>query len=235
MSRPDFFVVGAPKCGTTSLYEYLRQHPDIAMSSRKEPHFFAPDLLWRWDWRIDNEKRYLALFAEAGNAHRIGEASTWYLYSREAPNLIRDFAPEAKIIAMVRNPVDMLFSHYWHCLRRGTEDLVDFGAALEAEEDRRNGRRIPEAAPFVDALLYRTLPRYAEQLGRYFDTFGREQVLVVILDDLAQDASREYRRVLRFLGVDENFAPAFVRANTATSKIRTPVPRVLNTHRRLQR
>lgn len=235
MHKPNFFIVGAAKCGTTSMFEYLRQHPEIAMSTRKEPHYFAPDLQWQWAWRISDEKKYLALFRHAGSALRVGEGSTWHLYSSQAAVRIKEFAPDAKIIAMVRNPVDMIYSLYGHSVRNGNEDMPNFSAALDAEDDRRRGRRVPEAAPFRDCLFYRSVPRYAEQIQRYFDVFGRAQVLVIIFDDLAEDAAREYRRVIRFLEVDESFAPEFVVANAASAPPGLPFPRFLRMHRRFHR
>ena len=233
--RPNFFIVGAPKCGTTSMYEYLEPHPEVFMSPRKEPHFFATDLQWQWDWNITDEAEYLALFKNAGYAKRIGEASTWYLYSSGAAQRIKAFSPDARIIVMLRNPVDMLRSLHWHSIRNGTEDLHDFAAALEAEEDRRSGRRIPKAAPFADALLYRTVPLYAQQLSRYLQTFGREQVLVIIFDDFADNERHEYLRVTDFLRIDPAFMPEFTVANPGTARSGVPFPRFLRRHHRVHR
>ena len=231
MPRPNFFIVGAAKCGTTSMYEYLRPHPEVFMSPRKEPHFFARDLKWQWDWGITDEQTYLALFDGAGDAKRIGEASTWYLYSRAAPHAIKRFCPEARIIIMLRNPVDMIRSLHWHSVRYGSEDIEDFAKALAAEQDRRRGRRIPKAAPFVDALFYKNVPRYTGQVRRYFDTFGRENVLVILFDDLKEDTPREYQRVVAFLGVSPDAEPDFFVANTKTDLPRQPLSKFLKTHR----
>ena len=233
--RPDFFIVGAAKCGTTSMYEYLRQHPEVFMSARKEPHFFATDLKWQWDWGIVDEAAYRALFADAGDARRIGEGSTWYLYSAVAARRIKAFSPEARIIIMLRDPVEMIRSLHWHSIRNGTEDLYDFSAALDAEEDRRNGLRIPKAAPFADALFYRSVPLYTQQVRRYFEVFGRERVHVIIFDDLATDPAREYDRVVEFLEVGDTFEPEFVVANPGTARTGMPFPRFSKRHRRLHR
>src|SRR5687767_1010670 len=105
MHKPNFFIVGAPKCGTTSLYEYIRVHPEVFMPDRKEPAFFCSDF---YKPRRMKEEEYLSLFREAGSAKWIGEASTWYLYSDKAREGIKAFCPDARIIIMLRNPVDMM-------------------------------------------------------------------------------------------------------------------------------
>ena len=233
--RPNFFVVGAPKCGTTSVYEYLSQHPDVFMSENKEPEFFAPNLQWRSDCRVVNEEEYLALFARAGSAKRIGEASTWYLYSTEASRRIKAFAPDAKILVMLRNPVEMCHSRHWHNVRNAEEDLLDFCEALEAEEDRLQGRRIPRDISMPDSLYYRSVPRYTEQLQRYFDLFGRDQVLVIIFDDFVNDTAGEYRRIAEFLEIDTHFTPDFVVANSATTRPVIPLARFWKRHWRIRR
>jgi hypothetical protein len=111
--RPNFFIIGAPKSGTTSLYEYLEGHPDVFMSPVKEPFYFSPDVSTgarqRYLYAPDHAA-YLELFASAAAEARIGEASTTYMVSHEAPELIGAFAPDALLIAMVRNPVDMVHS-----------------------------------------------------------------------------------------------------------------------------
>ena len=109
MPIPNFFIVGAPKCGTTALCEYLKYHPNVFMSTPKEPHYFAEDFeRYR---HVKTEDKYLALFGDCNDRHlMIGEASVFYLRSTRAVSLIRDFNPDAKIIVMLRNPVDMVYS-----------------------------------------------------------------------------------------------------------------------------
>ena len=204
--RPDFFVVGAPKCGTTSLYGYLGAHPEIFMSLKKELHYFGSDLQ---RWRRPTKSQYLSLFAKAKAEKRVGEASVFYLYSKRAAAEIKEFCPNASIIIMLRNPVDMLHAMYSQSRYSMEEDLEDFEAALEAEEDRKQGLRIPRGARSVNNLLYRDLGRYAGQVRRYFDAFGRKNVHVIVYDDLMDDVASVYRETLRFLGVDEAFVPCF--------------------------
>jgi hypothetical protein len=204
--RPDFFIVGAPKSGTTALYEYLRQHPEVFMADPKEPNYFGTDLERLRTPRISLDQ-YLAYFTDAGDARRIGEASVRYLHSRTAATEIAEFAPEGQAIIMLRDPVEMMYSMHGELVFIGAEEIEDFAQALEAEEDRRGGLRIPPGANKPAALFYRESARFAEQVERYFAALGRERVLVIIYDDFRDDTLRAYRTVLRFLGVDEDFTP----------------------------
>jgi hypothetical protein len=202
MTRPDFFIVGAFKAGTTSLYDYLRQHPQVFMPFHKEPMYFGADLDARY--RRMSEDEYLQLFADARAGQRVGEASPWYLYSASAAREIKAFAPEAQAIVMLRNPLDVMYAQHSQLLFNQREDLADFGEALAAEPDRRAGRRIPAGALRREALFYRHSVRFAEQLVRYLDVFGRERVHVIVHDDLVGDTARVVRDAFAFLGVDPN-------------------------------
>jgi hypothetical protein len=210
--RPDFFIVGAPKSGTTALYEYLRQHPQIFMADPKEPNYFGADLERRRTPRIGLDE-YLSYFAAAGNAKRVGEASVRYLHSRTAAREIAEFAPGGQAIIMLRDPVEMMYSMHGELVFIGAEDISDFGQALEAEADRREGRRIPPGANKPAALLYRESAHFAEQVERYFDALGRDRVLVLVYDDFRDDTPGSYRRVLEFLGVDPSFVPQMTIVN----------------------
>lgn len=210
---PDFFIVGAPKCGTTALDAYLADHPQILMG-RKEQHFFGSDLGEIWlhpdaGWRPSPEE-YFGMFAESAHATRRGDSSVWYLWSRRAAEEIHDYNPAARIIAVLRNPVDVLASLHSQYLYDAVEDIEDLGAALAAERDRRRGQRIPpHNGPVPWRLFYRDVVRFHEQVERYFATFGREQVRVVLFDDLVGHPERTYREILAFLDVDPSFTPSF--------------------------
>lgn len=203
MTRPDFFIVGAPRCGTTALYDLLQQHPDVFMPYRKEPHFFGDDLPQRPPFL--NTAKYLKLFAPAGGHRRVGEATVWYLYSVSAAEQIRDFQPEARIIVMVRRPVDMMYSLHGLFLFTTWEDITDFEAAVAAEPDRRQGRRLPQNTWWPKALQYTWLADYAPHVERYFDLFGRDRVRVIVYDDFRDDPHGVVRSVCGFLDIDPDF------------------------------
>ena len=198
--KPDTFIVGAFKAGTTALYEYLRAHPQVFMSVPKEPMYFGQDLTPRYRRMTADE--YLALFRAARDDQRAGEASPWYLYSTSAAREIHDFNDQARIIVMLRNPADVMYSQHAQLVFNQREDLADFGEALAAEDDRRAGRRIPAGAIRPEALFYRHSVRFPEQVRRYLDVFGPDQVHFVVFDDLVTDPRAVYRATLEFLGVD---------------------------------
>ena len=204
MRRPNFFIVGAPRCGTTSVYEYLWQHPEVYVSIHKEPHFFGSDLTLLAG-AIRDEQLYLELFAGAGDRPRVGEASVWYLLSARAPFEIQAFAPDAKIIALVRDPVQMAYSLYSLYARSGNEDLPTFEEALAAEPERRQGRSISPGTYFPEGLIYTDVVKHAAKVERYFEVFGRENVHCILFDDLVRDTAAVYRRILEFLDVDPGF------------------------------
>ena len=205
MRRPNFFIVGAPKCGTSSMWRYLDQHPDVFMSAWKEPHYFSrTDLPSRKaGWGVDSEEQYLRLFSDAKRQSRVGEASTWYLYSSNAPAAIHRFAPDAKIVCMLRDPVEMVCSMFHQNVSNGNEDLTDLAEALAAEPDRHRGERLPARAPYPPDFHYFESARYAPQVARYFEQFGRERVLVLLFDDLKTDTAAVYRRTLDFLDLED--------------------------------
>lgn len=208
-TKPNFFIVGAPKSGTTSLAVYLGEHPEVFMlKGWDEPHFFGGDLPKEYRFKGD-EQEYLALFEGAKGCKRIGEKSTWYLYSKQAAWEIKEYAPESKIIIMLRNPVDMMQSLHAHNLYKGYEDIDNFEEALAAQADREAGRRIPEFIPMVDHLFYTRVPRYTEQVQRFFKVFGRDNVFPVIFEEFKRDTPGIYYQTVKFLDLDPGFTPAF--------------------------
>jgi hypothetical protein len=220
--HPDFLIVGAPRCGTTFMYEYLAQHPQIYMSPIKEPQHFATDLdsgnyLDSLSFMRDRAT-YLALFDNARPDQLTGEASTWHLYSKAAAANIKAANPEARIIIMLRDPVEMLYSLHGRRHYGGSEDLADFAEALAAEDDRKHGRRISPKARNVSALFYRDVGSYHDQVKRYLDVFGRDRVHVIIFEDFRADPARAYRETLEFLGVDPTFEPNFNVVNASAAR-----------------
>jgi Sulfotransferase domain len=201
--KPDFFIVGAPKCGTTALAEHLGQHPDIYMP-KKEMHFFGSDLNFGRNFYRRDLETYLAEFDRWNGQTRAGEASVWYLFSERAAAEIKEFNPQASIIILLREPVSMLYSLYYQFLCDGNEYLPTFEEALAAENDRREGRRAGRLTYLLQALVYRSTVSFSGQVRRYFDLFGRERVHVIIYDDLAADTASTYRQAHDFLGVSSD-------------------------------
>jgi hypothetical protein len=219
---PDFVIPGAPRTGTTFMHEYLDQHPGIHMSRWKEPNYFATDLdsgsyLDSLTFMRDGGK-YLGLFAGATAGQLTGEASTWYLFSKDAAANIRANNPETRIIPMLREPVAMLHSLHLRRVYGGSEDIKSFELALAAEPDRREGLRIPAKARNVRALQYHDVGRYSEQVERYLDAFGSDRVHVVIFEEFRKDPATAYRRVLEFLGLDPSFTPRFEVVNAGLAR-----------------
>ena len=217
MRTPDFFIVGHPKSGTTALYEMLKAHPQIYMPPGKEPWFFASELHERTPPRPEGLastlEEYAALFADAGPQQRVGEASALYLWSRTAAAGIARVRPDARIVAILREPASFLRSLHLQLLQTYIETESDLGKALALEEQRRAGREIPRHTYWPQTLLYSEHVRYLEQLRRYHAVFPREQVLVLIYDDFRDDNESTVRTVLRFLEVDETAPITATEAN----------------------
>jgi Sulfotransferase family len=209
---PDFFIVGHAKSGTTALYEILRRHPQIYTSNFKEPQYFArnPQMPADGERSFDQTGRvpltldeYLSLFAAARPDQLIGDASTFHLWSPDAPRRIAEAQPDARIIAILREPASFLHSLHLQMVQNHAESEKDLRRALALEDDRRQGRRIPPTSYWPSALIYSDRVHYVEQLRRYHAAFPREQVLVLIYDDFRRDNEATVRTVLRFLELDD--------------------------------
>jgi hypothetical protein len=190
--------VGAPKCGTTAMNDYLAQHPDIFMA-KKEIHYFGSDLKTRV--KI-SEAEYLQHFSEAANKKITGEASVWYLFSKTAAAEIKKFSPEAKILIMLRNPVQVLHSLHSQHLYDGNEDVTDFETALNLDDERKKGNSIPDSLDFFQLPPYRDSVLFAQQVKRYLDSFGRENVHIILYEDFITNTEKSVKGTLNFLGVD---------------------------------
>jgi hypothetical protein len=224
MRKPDFFIVGAPKCGTTAMNEYLQEHPEIFIPAKKEIHFFGSDLVFRKPRLAFPE--YLSYFSAARDEKRIGESSVWYLYSQLAAAEIKEFCPSARIIIMLRNPVDMMYSLHSQRVFNDNENITDFAEALAAEEDRQRGLRLYQNALNTMGFFYRAAARYTQQVRRYFDAFTRERVHVIVFDDFTKSLAQVYREACAFLEVDANFEPRFLVIN-ANKRVRSVMLRSL--------
>ncbi len=226
MTMPNFLIIGAAKSGTSALYAYLRQHPDIFASDIKEPGFFAlegetvpfagPGAVEGERQRIRHLDQYQALFRRAGSAVAVGESSCIYLFSPEAPRRIRHYVPNVKLIAILRNPVDRAYSGFRYLVRDGREPLGSFEEALEAEPAR-------VAANWEPIWFHAQRGFYAAQLKRYFELFDRGQIRVYTYDEFVASPLGVLRDIYRFLEVDESFAPDLSLRHNVSGTPRSPL------------
>ncbi len=220
---PDFFIVGHAKSGTTALYEMLRRHPQVFMPDRKEPWFFAREnpQPQEGDERsvaftgrhTETLQDYEALFAPAEEGQLAGEASTSYLWSPLAAERIAQAVPNARAIAIFREPAAFLRSLHLQLVQNHHELEPSFEKALALDGPRREGREIPSTAYWPGSLIYSDRVRYVEQLRRFHEALGREQVLVLIYEDFRADNEGTVRQVLRFLDLDDMAAIEALEAN----------------------
>jgi hypothetical protein len=233
MPRPSFFIVGHSKSGTTALARFLRQHPALYLSPKKEPNYFCPELcrapdggpIPRSAFRKRTEEWYLSLFDGARPDQRCGEASAAYLYSREAARHIHAFDPAARVVMVFREPVSFLRSYHLQLLKNPVtegETVRDLGEAIRLEPARRRGEQLPEGC-VVPEMLYYTTDRlaYDEHYDRFAAVFPPEQILAFLYDDFRRDNAGTVRRVFEFLGVDPTFEPDFAEHNTGGQAVRS--------------
>lgn len=215
MKKPNLFIVGAPKSGTSALYDFLGQHPDIFMPKYKEPHFFSKDLqnesdifhgfLKHYPFRTENA--YLSLFSEVKNEKIIGDASTHALFSEVAAKEIYDFNSNSKIIIMLREPIEYLHSLHSQLYKHLDENIGDFKKALELEESRKSGEDLPEMVEFPSKLYYSDWAKFDIQLSRYFKIFDKSKIKIILFDDFKSDNIKICKEVFSFLNVDDSFTP----------------------------
>ncbi len=232
--KPNFFIVGTQKAGTTSLYHYLNQHNEVYMSPVKEPLFFSHHidpygnaLKHRFtrprlpqNPRFANVEGYERLYEGVGDEKAIGEASTLYIYGAGTAERIKRYAPDAKIIAILRNPADRAYSAFLYALRLGVEPLTDFAQALRVEQ-----RRINNGWHYVYRYFDRGL--YHKQIKAYYDVFGPERVGIWLYEDLKEDPRGVAKNVFRFLDVDDSFVPDTSLRHNPASVPKNSVSRVV--------
>ncbi|MEV8467682.1 sulfotransferase [Fluviibacterium sp. DFM31] len=206
---PDFLIIGAARAGTTALYEYLRQAPDVFMPDGKEPNFFCYEGL-KLDCQgpgadfinnsITDLARYQALFDPAPEGAILGEASPLYLYEPRSAERIHHHVPGARLVVILRNPIEQAFSHFMRAQKLRIEPLTDFTEALKAEDDRR-------AKGWQPMFGYSSFPRYGEQLARFLALFPRDQILVRRYEDFDADPVAMVAEVQTFIGADTAHRP----------------------------
>lgn len=229
MRTPNFFIVGAPRCGTTAMFNYLKAHPDIAMATYKEPHYFGSDLVGlRFELFRGRLEQYLSLFSHAKHEKMVGEASVYYLFSHKAAAEIHAFDPSAKIIIMLRSPIEVLESFYEQVRFTGDMSFPSFEAMWYEVAAYRNHPTVESRKRFLSGEGV----RFSEQVARYLSIFDHAQVHIIIYDDFKRVTSQSYRDTLAFLGVDTGFQPEFKVIN-ARQKARFPLLRRILSSKRL--
>jgi hypothetical protein len=223
---PNFFIIGAPKSGTTSLSEYLKGHPNIYFSKVKEPHFFDLDTSKVLKLRLQT---YLSLFSGADSYfHKaVGEGSTGYLYSKVAVPEILKFNPCAKFIVMLRNPVEMVQSWHSEMYFEGVEDVREFEMAWRLEGARRHGKLIPHSCWEPRKLFYSEWGKLGDQIERLFSLADRDSIKVIVFDDFVADTKKVYEEVLAFLEVPQDGRIDFQPINESRSLRQAGLQRIL--------
>jgi hypothetical protein len=220
--KPDYLIIGAMRAGTTSLFRYLATHPNVAASRPKEVHYYDrnfdkgllwyrmhfPTLTYRWLFEQVKEEGLLT-----------GEASPYYLFHPHVPKRVASDVPNAKLIVLLRNPVERAFSHYQHSVRHSGRETLSFIKALEYEEERTRADlerlMMDETAPsrHLGNLNYKGRGHYAEQIMRWLEYFDQSQLLILSSEKFFQNTHEEYLRVLEFLGLPERMPGKFKRRN----------------------
>ncbi len=204
-SEPTFIIIGAMKSATTSLYTYLKQHPDLFMTHIKEPMFFNnlnkhKDFVvkGRKPKKITTLKEYYSLFNDVKKETAIGEASPSYLYNKQCAALINKHLPKTKIIAIIRQPVERAYSNYLHAKRSDREPINNFEDALNSEEKRIKNNWSP-------LYHYKAQGFYYKQLKRYYNLFPKEQIKIILFKDLITNPEKVTKEVFKFLRIDNTF------------------------------
>jgi hypothetical protein len=216
---PDFAIVGMPRSGTTALYRYLADHPGVTMSSRKEARFFSSDI--DTPGRARTRAEYDALWADAALGTLRGEASPDYIQSRVAIPALLAERSDARLIAIVRNPLEIAAAHYANMRVDGDEDAPDFETAWRLQDRRLRGERLPPGCTVPSVFQYRDYAAVGDQLERFFAAAPVEQRLVVLYDNFRAATRAEYLRVLAFLGLPDDGRTEFAPAN-ANRALRIP-------------
>ena len=208
--KPNFFIIGAPKCGTTSLSVYLSKHPEVVMAHPKEPHYFSTDIE---NGRIPDQSVYLACFAQDKTPIAVGEASTLYLYSKDAIQNILEFNPNAKFIVMLRKPIDIVLSFHQVALNYFGETETNLDTAWDLQIVRQNGKQIPKGCPDAQLLMYGEIAKLGVQVKRLTDQVKQDQIKFIYFDEFVNKTDKVYCSVLEFLKVNKNHTPSFENHN----------------------
>ena len=199
--KVDFFIVGAPKAGTTSLYHYLNEHPQVEMCIQKEPDYFSDKAINKQGMyygksRVNTSHKYESLFAQKESVV-YGEASVSYLFYDNVAEAIKKYNPNAKIIIMLRNPIDRAFSHY----------LMDYRLGLVSDSfENIIAKKSKHKNAHLFYQQYIEVSKYAKQIQRYLDFFEKENILLIDYEDFKSNASETVDQACNFLNIRTEFA-----------------------------
>jgi len=202
IKKPNFFIIGAPKCGTTSLASWLAEHPQVYMSPVKEPMYYCKDFSFK---RYSSECNYLSLFKLADSRHKaIGEASATYLFSDVAISEIERGIYCPKYIVLLRNPIEMAQSLHGQLVFDFDEDVENFEKAWYLQKQRANGKNIPASTREPRFLIYKEACSLGGQVRRLLELVPKERVMLILLDDIKQNTRKVWCNILSFLGLDDD-------------------------------
>ena len=219
--KPNFFLAGAPKCGTSALYWHIRKHPNVFMCEPKEPSYWA-----KKDFPIERQatvpmatlEDYLRLFKPAQPDHSVlGDASTIYFFSEHAAKDILSFSPSSKFVVCLRNPTDMVTSFHAQKVYEFQEDQKDFLKAWELQESRKNGEQLPPKCANPAMLQYREIGALRTHVSRLVNDVPDKQLHLVLFDDLNERPKEVYSELLRFLDLPDDGRQGIERANDRKS------------------
>ncbi len=214
MKRPNFFISGAPRCGTTALYTYLSEHPQIFMSGVKELNYFATDFPNVQKIAFRSVDDYHKVFEKAGPQHlAVGEASPFYLFSNVAFHNMAQYDPGARVILTLRHPVEFIESYHRLNLSLLREDEPDLAKAWDLQALRKKGQRIPKSARQTELLMYGELGQFSNYVEKLFSIFPRDQIKIFLFDDLRVDTRAVYEQTLSFIGVPSDQRQEFPQIN----------------------
>ena len=211
MKFPNLYIVGQPKSWTTSLYNILKNHPDIYMSPNKEPNFFCKDLYQesiQFHWKnnyfdYETYEQYQDLFKKSSTEKYIWEASTSYLYSQNAASLIKKYSPDAHIVIMLREPSSFLHSLHRQFIIQWFEDQQDFGEALKLEQKRKEWNCIPSNVRAPSVLYYLERAKNYKQIKRYYDQFNSDRIHVILFEDFIKDSLTHTNKILEKFWIEK--------------------------------
>lgn len=226
--KVNFFIVGAPKCGTTTLHDSLSKHPSFDFGRTKEPHCFTSDLNLKGNVRLeDYEKGYSFNDYEKTV---FGDASVMHLYSQEAAQNIFSYNQKSKIMIMIRDPVGFIQSYHHEQVYNGNETVLDLDKAWRLSLDRKKQRKVPSSCPDGKLLNYKEVALFDVQINRYLELFGPENILLCTLDELKNSPRELYLKILRFVGVDDDgqiVFPSLASAKTYDNKVNKYIVRII--------